>query len=408
MAGFRSLFFGSTLRTLLTVLLVLGATVGGAYAVGILGAPSVKAVENRFGEVTAETTEIGTDLVVHNPNPIGVRLGGASVNYTVAMNEVPLASGGREGLRMETGNTTLEFTTEMDNEQIPKWWVTHVRRGERTTVAIDATVESSLLGRSLDVPFEEEISTDIVGQFNSTETRPVNADKPLLADPVLYINETSANWGSVTDRETPIDIRFKAYNPKKAPYTITEIGYDITMNDVDVGTGASERTYTIPSRSTETIETTTAIENPALDEWWVSHLERNQVTDLRIDFYARIELIDGQTIRIPLDALTYEKEIETDVFGTKPETDASSDTPATPTASGGDGADGDSPADGSIVDTPQTVTPTDDSGLLGDGTSTPDGDQTPTPDGGSTPEDDPTPEGDSTPTPTPTPDDGLL
>jgi LEA14-like dessication related protein len=264
-------------------------------------------------------------------------------------------------------------------------------------VAIDATVTSSLLGRSFGVPFEKDISTDVIGQFNSTETRPVNADQPVVSDPVLYVNETSANWGSVSAAETPIDIRFQTYNPKAVPYAVTEIGYDITMNDVQVGNGASERTYTIPPQSTETIETTTAIENPALDEWWVSHLERNQVTDLRIDFYARIELPGGGTVRVPLDALTYEKEIETDIFGTKPETaggDSGAATPtptATPTASGGDGDDG--------LFGDETPASTD---STADGSALPD-DETPT----VVPTETPTPAGESTPTQTPT-DDGLL
>jgi LEA14-like dessication related protein len=392
MVALKSLFFGGTLRTLVTIGLVLGATVGGAFAVGVLGTPGVETVENRFGAVTAETTVIETDLVVHNPNPIGVTLGGASVNYTVAMNQVPLASGGREGIRMETGNTTLNFTTEMDNGQIPKWWVTHVRRGEQTTVAIDATVNSSLLGRSFGVPFEKGISTDIIGQFNSTETSPIDADQPVVSDPVLYINETSANWGSVSEAETPIAIRFQAYNPKMSPYTITEIGYDITMNDVQVGSGASESTYTIPSRSTETIETTTAIANPKLDEWWVSHLERNQVTDLRIDFYARIELIDGQTVRVPLDELTYEKEIETDLFGTKPETAGSEAATPTPTPTPAAEDSDDDPHPDGTPGTSTLETP-DGSDLPGDETATDDSTPTETAAPGSTPTDTPTDDG---------------
>jgi hypothetical protein len=50
----------------------------------------------------------------------------------------------------------------------------------------------------------------------------------------------------------------------------------------------------------------------------VTHLERNQVTDLRIDFSARIDLAET-TVRIPLDPLTYTETIETDIFGTKPD-----------------------------------------------------------------------------------------
>ncbi len=75
----------------------------------------------------------------------------------------------------------------------PAWWVTHIDNGETTTVGIDATVTSSTLGgRSVSFSQERTIETDLLSQFNSTETRPVEADQPLVSDPVIYINETTA------------------------------------------------------------------------------------------------------------------------------------------------------------------------------------------------------------------------
>jgi LEA14-like dessication related protein len=358
MVNLRSILFGSKLKVILTALLLLVSSVGGAYAAGVLGAPSVAGVENRFGDVTAKTTTIETDLTVNNPNPVGVRLGGTSVNYTVSMNDVSMANGTKEGLAIEKGNSTLHFTTTMRNERIPAWWVSHIRNGERTELEIDARIRSSLLGQSVTVPHEREIETDVIGQFNSTETRPVNASQPLVSDPILYINRTSASWGSVSQSETPIDMRFVVYNPKTTPYTISEIGYEITMNNITVGEGTSDDPYVIESRSEETIATATAIQNQKLDEWWVSHLERNQVTDLRIDFYARIELPSGDTVRVPLDELTYTKRIETDFFGTKGET-----------------APGESSTNESSTDSEGTAEPSSTE------TSTPDDSETPTPDG---------------------------
>jgi LEA14-like dessication related protein len=231
------------------------------------------------------------------------------------------------------------------------------------------------------VPYSQEITTDVIGQFNSEETRPVNANKPLIEDPVLYVNETSAAWGSVSQSETPIDMAFTVYNPKTVSYTITEIGYEITMNDIGVGEGTTSDPYVIEGESETTIEAATAIRNQRLDEWWVSHLERNQVTDLRIDFYARVELPVGETIRIPLDELAYEKRIETDFFGTKPETGTESESPSsneTPTdgtetsALDGDVEPTDIPDD--VVRSPGTVTNGNETVLPGvgsDNTATP-------------------------------------
>lgn len=323
---------------------VLVASLVGAFALGAVGAPSVVDVENRFGNVTDATTVIHTDLVVNNPNPIGVQLGDTEIDYTVRMNEVPMAEGGGVGLDIDTGNSTQEFTTEMDNEQIPKWWRSHVNNGERTTVSIIATVQTCVLGeREFDVTQQREIETDIIGQFNSNETRPVEAENPppMASNPLLYVNRTAADWGQATERETPIDVQFQVYNPQVQPYVITEVGYEITMNGVQVGEGRSEDTYLIPSGGSETLETRTLMQNHQLDEWWVTHLRNDQVTDLRIDFYALVELPTGNTIRVPLDELTYEETIETDIFGTKNQTDWSGQNgSATPTPTD-DGTDGD-------------------------------------------------------------------
>jgi len=67
------------------------------------------------------------------------------VNYTVSMNDIQMAQGGREGVRVGTGNSTLGLETQLRNEEIPPWWVSHVRNGERTTLDIDATATSGRL-----------------------------------------------------------------------------------------------------------------------------------------------------------------------------------------------------------------------------------------------------------------------
>ena len=384
-----SALFGSKLRIALLGALLLGGTVGGAFALGVLGVPSVAAVDNSFGDVTNETTEIETDLVVSNPNPVGVGLDGVSVNYTVSMNDIEMAQGGREGVRVGTGNSTLGLETDLRNDGIPPWWVSHVRNGERTTVDIDATATSDLLGRGVDFSRSREIRTDLLSAFNSEETRPVNADSPLVSDPVLYVNETRGEWGTVSEAETPIEMAFTVYNPNVEPYVVSEIGYDITMNGVEMGSGQTEEGYVIPSESTETIEFTTALQNRHLDDWWVTHLDEDvrghQVTGLRIEFYAVIEFPTGGEARVPLDALTYEETIETDIFGEGDDvrngTDSSEGGSGDGSGTDGGTDDGDSTSDGGMSgdDTSDGDDTTD------SGTGTTDGDENTTDgtDGGS-------------------------
>ena len=252
----------------------------------------------------------------------------------------------------------------MDNEQIPPWWRTHIENGERTAVNINATVQTSILGeRQFDITQKREVETDLIGQFNSEETRPVNADDPppVMSNPVLYVNRTSAEWGTVTREETPIDMAFQLYNPQTLPYTISELGYEITMNGVLVGEGQTEDIAAIPPGATETVRTDAAIINGNLDEWWVTHLQNDQRTQLRIEFYAVIsgeELVSD--VRVPLDELTYEETIETDIFGNKNASTAPNGSQSTPTPTPTDGtptpATTPTETDDGVFETPTPVT----------------------------------------------------
>ncbi|CQH52601.1 DUF1511 family protein [Halobacterium hubeiense] len=337
----RALLFGSTIRVAVTLVAGLGLVVGGAFVGGLLGVPSVEQIDNQFGEVNDTHTEVQTDLVIHNPNPVGVRLGGTSVNYTVAMNDIRMASGDKRGVGVGTGNSTVNLTTFLHNERISAWWASHVRGGEHTNLTVSATVQPGFVGQSATFqPAAETIETDLLGQFNSTEDRPVNADMPLVEDPVLVVQRTNASWGTVTDAETPIDLEFEVYNPKASPVVVSNVGYDISMNDVPVGSGELEETESIPGKSARLVETPTVIDNENLDEWWVTHVENDQTTELRIEFYAELELPGStETVRVPLDELTYTQTIETDMFGNE---DGSG---------GGDGSGNETAADGTTTAT---------------------------------------------------------
>jgi len=134
------------------------------------------------------------------------------------MNDIQMAQGGREGARRhrELHAGTRNAAAERGDSAVVGSH--HVRNGERTTLDIDATATSGRLGRSVDFSRSREIQTDLLGAFNSDETRPVNADdSPLTSDPVLYVNETRGEWGSVSESETPIEMAFTVYNPNIEP-----------------------------------------------------------------------------------------------------------------------------------------------------------------------------------------------
>jgi LEA14-like dessication related protein len=312
----KGTFLGSVPRILGTVALSLVVVAGVAVAAGVVGVPSVVAFQNEFADANDSTTVIASDIEVSNPNPVGAGFLGVSGEYEIAMNDVRMANGSTGNVEMAPGNSTIDLATNLDNDRIPAWWVSHVERDEETTVTVNATVDSDLLGQSVPVERERTIETDMLSSFNSTETRPVNASQPLVEDPILYVNETRAQWGETTDERTGIVVDFYVYNPKEYAIQISKLNYTIDMNDVRVGAGENTDETVLPPGELTRVRTVTYVDNGKLDEWWVSHVERNQVTDVVIDFDASFE-VSGTDVDVPLEGMTHRETVETDVFGTK-------------------------------------------------------------------------------------------
>ncbi|WP_224336457.1 LEA type 2 family protein [Haloprofundus halobius] len=324
-----------------------------ASVLGFAGAPEVTEVSNRIVDVDDETTTIETNITVRNPNPLGVSVDGAIIDYGVRMNDVSMASNRREGVHVGRGNSTLTFRTEMRNERISEWWVTHVRNDERTTLRVDADAGYRGVNATFEGPtVEREIRTDVVSAFNSTETRRVNASQPFVADPVLYVNETSGEWGTVNESATPIDTAFVVYNPNPVPVTLSELSYEIRMNDVRVGQGSTNREYVVGPGETQRIRTTAVIENDRLDEWWVTHVRRGEVTTLTIDFAAVVRLPGGVQVDLPLHDVQYSQEIRTDIFGTETTVESAdaNESSGTETAGNGTATEGEPTTDGETTD----------------------------------------------------------
>lgn len=306
---------GSKLRVLGVLVLSLAVLLAGAWQMGVLAQPTVEGMDNSFGTVNQSTTEIRTNLSVHNPNPVGLSFGGATVSYAVEMNDVEMASGQKKGISVGSGNDTLQFVTRMDNQKIPAWWASHLRNGEETTVSVGANVKTFGLSVSAP-PVTRSVQTDLLSSMNSDERREVNADSPIVEtlglNPVVVINETAASWGEVTESESPTEVQFTLYNPNPNPITVSELAYNVSMAEVHLGEGATQEAVVIPGGETETVNATVVLENQRLDEWWVAHLHNDQRSTLRMSFDATVSVQD-QRFRVP-NVYTYETVVETAIF----------------------------------------------------------------------------------------------
>ena len=301
---------------LLVGLLVLAALL--AVALGVVAVafdrPSIVDSESRIVGVNATTTVVETDLTVSNPNPVAVRLGDATVATNVAMNGIEVGTGTKHGIRLDRGTTDVSLTTVVDNRRIPDWWVTHVRNGERTRVTTTANVTLPVIGRTATLTETTTTRTSITDRLNSSAPRPINASLPLVSDPILVVERTRASWGDVTAETTPLELRTRLRNPTSIPLSITRLDYTVTMNGITVGNGTTGTATTVPAGGQGSLRAETDIRNERLDDWWVTHVQRGQHTDLRVSFTAVLSLPGGETVRVPLDGLDYTTAVDTDVL----------------------------------------------------------------------------------------------
>src|SRR5699024_2291769 len=210
--------------------------------------------------------------------------------HSVEMNGVEMGANTEHGLRIGRKTTNVTLTTAIDNRKIPTWWGRHIENGERTRVETSLGVSVPVLGRIATNTETTTFRTNVTDRLSSSTPRPVNADRPLLSDPVLVINRTSATWGEVTRNATPLATEITVYNPSPVRFELTRLEYTVTMNDVGVGNGTTGETVALPAGERRTITAETVIRNDRLDDWWKTHIQRDQRTDLRVAFTGVVSL----------------------------------------------------------------------------------------------------------------------
>jgi LEA14-like dessication related protein len=301
---------GKVAAVLVTGLVVSAAGIGGALATGVLSPepPTVESVENEWGEITDERTSIQTHVVVNNPNRVGLP-GVAGVSYDVAMNDVTVASGSSGGLSLSPGPNEVTLNTHIDNQKIPAWWASHINDGEQTTVSVRPSVNAGPLSKA--VPAEDRtFETDMLSSFSTDQPQSFEVGGRTF----VTVEETSASWGEATANETPLQFTGTVTNPNDASVSFSQIGYEVSMNDVTVAEGTTDEGIEVGSNATETIRIDAALDNGKLDEWWVSHLRNDEQTTLDVQVYAVVETDDGDQ-RVPLPFMSQQVLVETDILG---------------------------------------------------------------------------------------------
>ena len=127
------------------------------------------------------------------------------------MNDVRLGSGHSVGEASlpPHGEHTITLSTELKNDKIPQWWVTHIRRGENTDIKIKGNIVFDLKLAEYRYPIERTLSgvrTNILGDKKS-----YHVDDTSLEPQVRSIENS---WGRVTAGHTEIRTKMVVYNPQ--------------------------------------------------------------------------------------------------------------------------------------------------------------------------------------------------
>jgi len=297
------------------VVLVLGIGVG---YLALTFQPPDATVEDEgdWGEVNESSTEVVTTIQVRNENDYAISVGSnVGAEYYLYFNDVRVASGQKKGVNIPKGNSTIELRTYIDNEQLVPWWAEFVRADETIVMDTNITVKAGLLGQkfsknfSLDQRRMLEDETPMIDSLSSaaseTEGRyTVDAG----VDEVGYVVEDGyAEWGEVEGNQTTVLFKFDITNPSDSVAIPSEpdgLRANVEMNGVDLmdvsGDEFEMRSSPDPIEPGETRTVVYAVEldNEKIDDWFRTHVEKDEVTDVEVTFGLTFAA-QGQTFDVP-------------------------------------------------------------------------------------------------------------
>ncbi|RXK49254.1 LEA type 2 family protein [Halorientalis pallida] len=307
---------GKLLLAVAIVLIVAVPVAVAGFETDLLGVPDVTAVDNRFAGATESVTVVTSDVTVRNPNPVTVAVDRVDVHHTVYANGVRLGGGVREELALPAGNSTVHVRTAVRTDRVTDWWVRHVRRGERSNLTVVASVSSASLDREYSrTVLTRTVRTDVLAAFETDRSVPVDANVSLISGPVLTVDCTTARWGAVGENRTVVAVAATVSNPTAFDVPLRSVSYDVRMNGRAVANGSTVNATTIPAGATGNVTARLVVDNDDFEEWWPTHIERNQTTRVRIDPTIRVDLSRFGRGSRTFTPSPITRRLETDLFG---------------------------------------------------------------------------------------------
>ena len=132
--------------------------------------PEVRGVTLEWGEVTPQSAEFTTTLLVYNPSPISLPV--KRVTSEIFMDGIPMGSAETLDLRIEKqAEFPIRVSARIDNTKIPAFWAEHIRRQEKSEAQIDtkATFDLGLTDFTFPFRVKRPITTDLLSPLSRME-----------------------------------------------------------------------------------------------------------------------------------------------------------------------------------------------------------------------------------------------
>lgn len=304
-------------KFLLIGIVALVALIAVLVVLGVLGVPGAELEDNSWGEVDEERIEVITTITVDNPNPFGIG-DDADVEYTVSLEDIQLAEGSGEDVGIDSGESQLEFRTDIRYQRIPAWWSAHLNNDEVSALAVDATVHTSVgpFSGSPSGTYEDEVDTDIEGALDegfsefegeySAANSGVRAPDGTAVEPTVEIENATTEWGEVTENRTEILLTLSIHNPNAYPIPTPGFTGKLAMNNItmadwdagDVEVRNASDDATIPPGETEERVLVVVMDNQNVPPWFASHVEAEEYSFVEITGKLAFS-VSGSTVEIP-------------------------------------------------------------------------------------------------------------
>ncbi len=289
----------------LLVLLVAFALLGCSQSVG---KPELKKVVNEWGNVTEDYTEIITKVTIYNPNPFPIPI--KDVQTEVFLNGMKVGSG--KSLQSEIkpkSDSVVIISTEIRNDYIPKWWVSHIKNGERSILDVKGYLVLDLKVTSFKFPLPE-----IHREFRTNFLKGISANGQIvtLGPYKVEIESVKAGWGRVDENVTEIIATLKIKNDNTLPLVLTKTHYSVRANGISIGDGYTNVSTIIPPKSESEVPIVISIKTERLKDWWVSHLRNGEKTKLEVSIRPYVK-IGGRFYEFELTKM--ESIVETRLLG---------------------------------------------------------------------------------------------